>query len=624
MSKIYLTFFMSLFLFPFLSFAQEKDTEKIQNNYTKKEYQITMRDGVKLFTTVYTPKDTTRTYPILMLRTPYSCRPYGEDKFRTNLGPSKFLMEDGYIFVYQDVRGRWMSEGLYDNMRPIVPDKKSSQDIDESSDTYDSIEWLLKNLKYHNGKVGMWGISYPGFYVTTGAIDAHPALKASSPQAPIGDFYFDDFHHNGAYTLGYWIITDLFGIQKEKPTTESWYDFHDPGTPDFYDYFLDVGPLKNLDTFMQDNFFWQQIRNHPDYDEFWQERGVIQHLKDIDHAIMTVGGWFDAEDLYGPLNTYKAIEKNNPGIYNTIVMGPWSHGDWGRRSGRQAVGNVFFGEGISEFYREHIERNFFNFFLQDDFKGANKLPEAYMYDTGKKRWSEFEVWPPRNAKKMSWYLHGDEVLSITPPGKNADEFTDFVSDPGKPVPYAMDIKPVFIPRKYMTDDQRFASRRPDVLVFETEPLEEEVTLAGDILAKLKVSTTGTDADWIVKVIDVYPGDHEDYEETQGHIKMGGYQQLVRGEVLRGRYRNSFEKPEPFKAGKVTDVDIQLQDVYHTFKKGHKIMVHIQSSWFPYIDRNPQTFVPNIFDADEEDFQKQTHTVFHSPDNTSSIEVKIIE
>lgn len=623
MLKKYLTILFVVIILPMLN-AQDEIASEIKENYTKKEYYITMRDGIKLFTTVYSPKDTSQSYPILMSRTPYSCRPYGEDKFKSKLGPSNFLMKDRYIFVYQDVRGRWMSEGLYDNMRPIIPNKTSDKDIDESSDTYDSIEWLLENVKNHNGKVGLWGISYPGFYTTTGVIDAHPAVKAASPQAPIGDFYFDDFHHNGAYTLGYWIITDLFGIQKTEPTTESWYDFHDPGTPDFYDYFLDVGPLKNLDTFMQDNFFWQQIRNHPDYDEFWQKRGVIQHLKDIKPAIMTVGGWFDAEDLYGPLNTYSAIEKNNPGIYNTIVMGPWSHGNWGRKSGRQAVGNVFFGVGINEFYQEHIERNFFNYFLKEDYKGTNNLPEAYMYDTGKKRWSEFETWPPKEVRKVTWYLKDEEELSDTPPAKQDDEFTDFVSDPNRPVPYSIDIKPVYIPRKYMSDDQRFASRRPDVLVFETEALEDEITLAGDILAKLKVSTTGTDADWIVKLIDVYPGDHEDYEETQDHLKMGGYQQLVRGEVLRGRYRNSFSKPIPFKPGKVTDVDIKLQDVYHTFKKGHKIMVHIQSTWFPYIDRNPQTYVPNIFDADEEDFQRQTHKVYHTLKKASTIEVKVLD
>lgn len=604
--------------------AQSEEADKVKLTYEKKEYTITMRDGIKLFTTVYSPRDTSQSYPILISRTTYSCKPYGEDNYKSKLGPSEFLMEDGYIFVYQDVRGRWMSEGHFDNMRPIVPNKKSEQDIDESSDTYDTIDWLLKNVKNHNGKVGQWGISYPGFYTTTGAIEAHPALKASSPQAPIADFYFDDFHHNGAYLLSYWIITDLFGIQKDEPVKESWYSFHNPGTPDFYDYFLDIGPLKNLNQYMEDNFFWQQLRTHPNYDEFWQKRGVLQHLKNIDHAVMTVGGWFDAEDLYGPLNTYRTIEENNPGTYNTIVMGPWSHGDWGRKSGRQAVGNVFFGEGINEFYREHIERNFFNFFLKDNHKGINNLPEAYMYDTGKKQWSEFETWPPNQSKTVSWFLNEKETLSLTAPAKSDKEFSDFVSDPNKPVPYAINIKPAYIPRKYMTDDQRFASRRPDVLVFESEVLEDEVTLAGDMLAKLKVSTTGTAADWIVKVIDVYPPDHESYEETQDHLTMGGYQQMVRSEVIRGRFRNSFEKPEPFKPNKVTDVNIKLQDVYHTFKKGHKIMVHVQSSWFPYIDRNPQTYVPNIFDANEEDFQRQTHKVYHSSQHASSIEVKILD
>jgi len=612
--------FLFLIIIPFVLFAQEVDYPA--EFYDKYEYTIPMRDGVELYTSVYIPKDTTQDYPILLKRTPYSCRPYGKTEYPNLLGPNKYLMQDGYIFVYQDVRGRWMSEGEYDNMRPHVPDKKSDQDIDESSDTYDTIDWLLENLNHHNNRVGMWGISYPGFYVTAGSVDAHPALKAASPQAPIGDFYFDDFHHNGAYLLSYWRATAVFGYQKEEPTTEAWYDAVDLGTPDQYQFFLDIGPLKNLDKYYsEDNFFWQQLKEHPNYDDFWQKRGIIQHLDDITPAMMIVGGWFDAEDLYGPLTTYKTIEKNNPSTYNTIVMGPWSHGDWARSRDRQAVGNVYFGDHLSDFYQKEIERSFFNHFLKDWTVGSG-LPEAYMYDTGRKTWTRFANWPPENAGQVDYFVNDNAMLSQTAP-TTGEAYSEFISDPANPVPYTEDIKVVFTPRKYMSDDQRFAARRPDVLTFETEVLEEDVTLAGEIMAELQVSTTGTAADWVVKLIDVYPPDHPDYVETQDHLRMGNYHQMVRSEVMRGRYRNSFENPVPFEPNEVTPVNFRLQDVYHTFKKGHKIQVQIQSTWFPLIDRNPQTYVENIFEADADDFQKQTHRVYHSAEHPTKISVQVL-
>lgn len=614
-------FSLTLLLFSFSLLAQ--DLSYPEEFYDKMEYDIPMRDGVKLHTTVYTPKDQSRTYPFLMKRTPYSSRPYGEEQFPSLLGPNKYLMEDGYIFIYQDVRGRWSSEGDYDNMRPHILDKKTDKDIDESSDTYDTIDFLLKNIKNNNGKVGQWGISYPGFYTTAGAVDAHPALKASSPQAPIGDFYFDDFHHNGAYLLSYWIATSVFGYQTE-PTTKSWYtkDIPNIGTQDQYQFFLDIGPLKNLDKYYkEDNFFWQQLKNHPDYDEFWQKRGIIQHLNDVRPAMMIVGGWFDAEDLYGPLTTYKTIEKNNPNTYNTIVMGPWSHGDWARDRERQAVGNVYFGDHISDHFQKNIERPFFNHFLKDEPIGSG-LAEAYMFDTGRNQWTSFGNWPPKNVTKQTYFFNEKEELNTTSP--TASEYTEFISDPNKPVPYSEDIKVVFTPRKFMTDDQRFAARRPDVLVFETEVLEEDVTLAGEIMANLFVSTTGTDADWVVKLIDVFPPDAKDPEEMQDHLRMSNYHMMVRSEAMRGRYRNSFEKPEAFKPNEVTEVNFPLQDVYHTFKRGHKIQIQVQSTWFPYIDRNPQTFVKNIFMADESDFQKQTHRVYHSKKYPSSVTVEVMD
>ena len=594
-----------------------QDETYVKDHYNKAEYSIEMRDGIKLHTVVYSPKDTSKEYPILFQRTPYSCRPYGNDKYRIVIGPNDFLMKEGNIFVYQDVRGRWNSEGVYDNMRPYIPNKKGNQ-TDEASDTYDTIEWLINNVENNNGNVGTWGISYPGFYATYSLLDAHPALKAVSPQACIGDFYFDDFHHNGAYLLSYWRATALFGYEKSKPVTESWYSFPKLNTKDQYQFFLDVGPLSNLDEYYkEDNVFWQQLKDHPNYDEFWQSRGIIQHLKDIKPAVMTVGGLFDAEDLYGPFETYKNIEANSNN-YNTVVFGPWSHGGWARIIKRQAIGNVYFGDDISLHFQRDIETTFFNHFLKGEGDHNSNLAEAYMYDTGLNEWKSYTKWPPENTTKQSFWLQSNQRLNTK--AEKSYTFEEFISDPKKPVPYSEDIKLVFTPWKFMTDDQRFAARRPDVLVFETPVLTEDLTLAGDILAKLNVSTTGTDADWIVKVIDVYPPDAPDFEETQEYLKMANYFMMVRSEVIRGRFRNDFANPEPFEANKKTAVNVKLQDVHHTFKKGHKLQVQIQSTWFPYIDLNPQTYVDNIFEAKESDFKKQTHRVY----NDSSIEFTILE
>ncbi|MEO1714646.1 MAG: CocE/NonD family hydrolase, partial [Bacteroidota bacterium] len=421
---------------------------------------------------------------------PYGCRPYEAAAYPKELGPSHYLQEDGYIFVYQDVRGRWMSEGEYTNMTPHIPNKTSNNQVDESTDTYDTIDWLINNVRNHNGKVGQWGISYPGFYTTAGAIDAHPAMKASSPQAPIADFYFDDFHHRGAYFLSYFAATEVFGHQTE-PTTQTWYDRLEPGTKDAYRFFLEMGSLANGDQYLPNNFFWEELSKHPNYDAFWQARNILPHLKNIDHAVMTVGGWFDAEDLYGPLHTYGTIEKNNPNTYNTIVMGPWSHGDWARDKVHQLVGNIHFGDYISDFYQKEIERNFFNHFLKDGPQG--NLPEAYMFDTGAKEWNTFDAWPPK-AEDLILYPQADgQLLEATP----EDAPSRFVSDPMKPVPYTEDIEWRFTPRPYMTGDQRFASRRPDVLSYESEPLEADLTIAGPIMAELWVSTDQGDADWVV-------------------------------------------------------------------------------------------------------------------------------
>ncbi len=613
-----------ILFFCLCSFTITAQSDYAEANFNKKEVYIQMRDGVKLFTSIYSPKDTTQAYPILIKRTPYSCRPYGEDKIPALVGPNPYLMQEGYIVVYQDVRGRWMSEGTYTNMTPHITSKNGPQDVDESSDTYDTIEWLLANLKNHNGKVGQWGISYPGFYTTAGAVEGHPAMVASSPQASIGDFYFDDFHHNGAYLLSYWRATAIFGYQTPEPTTEPWYTAPNLGTPDQYQFFLDAGPLKNLNKYFEDNFFWQELKSHPDYDEFWQKRGIIQHLDKVTSNTLFVGGWFDAEDLYGPLTSYATVEKDGPGKFNALVMGPWSHGDWARNRVRQAVGNVYFGDSISHFYQREIETPFFRHFLKGDGQNTANLPEAYVFDTGKNTWTQFDQWPPANTESKTYYLLSNEELGTFGPVSGDAEYTQFISDPHKPVPYTEDIKVVFTPRKFMTDDQRFAARRPDVLLFETEPLEQDLTLAGPILADLRTSTTGTDADWAVKLIDVFPPDHPDFEETQDHLRMGNYHMMVRSEVLRARYRNSFEKPEPLQPGRLEQIQFGLQDVYHTFKKGHKIQIQVQSTWFPYIDRNPQTFVENIFEANESDFQKQTHRVYHVPGAASSITFSVLK
>ena len=609
-----------LFLFMFFTasaIAQNRDSAYVRQHYEKIEVQIPMRDGVKLFTAIYLPKDKSKTYPMLMQRTCYSVDPYGLDKYERSLGPSKYLMRDGYIFVYQDVRGRWMSEGTFDNMRPNIAgnDRKNKTAIDESSDTWDTIEWLIKNIKGNNGKVGMWGISYPGHYTAAGIPDAHPALKASSPQAPISDFFFDDFHHMGAYLQSYTAAFAVFGYQKDKPTTESWYDdkimkFYKDAPKDGYDFNLKLGPLKNVtEKYHSDNFFWQQIIDHPNYDEFWQARNLLPHLTNVKHAVMTVGGWYDAEDLYGPLNIYKKIESTSPSASNTIVMGPWSHGDWAHERGFQMVNHIYFGDSISTFYQREIERKFFNSNLKD---GAQALlPEAYMFDCGLKQWRQFTEWPSKEIAPMKLYFGENGKLSVNNPTK-AEAVFEYVSDPAKPVPYTSQTEGlVFTPRRFMSDDQRAASTRPDVITFSTDALTEDATLAGEIMAKLKVSMTGTDTDFVVKLIDVYPDDTPQEKRNPANIIMAGYQQLVRHEVFRGRFRNSFEKPEAFKPNEITDVQFALQDILHTFKKGHKIMVQIHSTWFPYIDRNPQKYVDNIYKANEEDFIKSSIRVYGS-------------
>jgi uncharacterized protein len=623
-------FFLSLcILLPTLSCGQTVAPSFVRDNYQKFEYKIPMRDGTKLHTAVYVPKDAsaTKPYPFLMQRTCYNVAPYGADMYEDNLGPSQTLEREKYIFVYQDVRGRWMSEGTWTNMTPNNPGNAPTTAVDESSDTYDTIDWLLKNVPNNNGRVGQWGISYPGFYTAASLPDAHPALKAASPQAPVSDFFFDDFHHNGAFIQAYLFTYPVFGVQHPQPTSKSWYnnEFIKTGTRDGYQFQLDLGPLANVGPkYYPNNFFWQETVEHPNYDEFWQRRSIIPALKAVKPAVMTVGGWFDAEDLFGPLNIYKTIEKNSPGTYNTLVMGPFGHGRWSRETGHTLHSNIYFGDSIATFYQRNIEATFFNHFLKGAGDGKSGLPEAYLFNTGRNEWKQFDKWPAPNAQPMTFYLKIDGKLSSEAPATaNKPQAAEFVSDPMKPVPYTEDNTTTigFTPFNYMSEDQRFASRRPDVLTFQTDVLTDDLTLGGEITAKLTVSTSGTDADWVVKLIDVYPGDEPNHAYMPNkNIVLSNYEQMVRSEVLRGRFRNSFEKPEAFVPNQPTPVTFRLQDVLHTFKKGHRVMVQVQSTWFPLIDRNPQTFVPNIFKAEQKDFQKATHRVY----DNSAIEVQVLK
>jgi len=599
----------------------DEDMAWIQDNYAKKELYITMRDGAKLFTSIYYPKDTSRSYPILMWRTPYSCSPYGENEYSLRLKFYRHLLDDGYILVMQDVRGKYMSEGEYVNVRPFIPNKRSPKQVDDNSDTYDSIDWLVKSLSKNNGKVGILGISYPGFYATMALPEAHPALKAASPQAPVTDWFIgDDFHHNGAFfVMDAFSFFSSFGKHRPEPTTESAPRFEWP-VEDNYEFFLKAGPIKNLSKlYLHDSIaFWNDLMAHPNYDDWWKARNPRPHLKKVTPAVMTVGGWFDAEDSFGPLAVYKAIEKQNPAsTENRLVMGPWYHGQWAAGDGEK-LGNVHYGFNTTKHYKE-LEDKFFNYYLHS--KGDMDIPEASIFVTGANEWRGFGTWPPEDATPQKLYFQPKGGLSFSAPTARSS-YGEYLSDPMKPVPYA---EGAHLNRtiEYMTDDQRFAARRPDVMVYETPALEEDITFAGPLVANLFVSTTGTDADYVVKLIDIFPDKVENYPANEKNVPMGGYQMMVRGEVMRGRFRNSFEKPEPFKPGEITQLRFEIPDIAHTFKAGHRIMIQVQSSWFPLVDRNPQQFV-DIYNCSEEDFQKATQRVYHEAGHASFVEVRVLK
>jgi putative CocE/NonD family hydrolase len=621
--------FLLLFITCILFAQAEQDSLWIKENYTKLEQYIPMRDGARLFTAIYLPNDKSEKHPILMTRTPYSCAPYGKE-FTSRLWSThwKYYTRENYIIVVQDVRGRWMSEGQFIDIRPFIKDKKSNADVDESSDTYDAIDWLVKNLDGNNGRVGVFGISYPGFYATMAAASNHPALKAVSPQAPVTDwFQGDDFHHNGAFfQLDGFDFYSGFGKPRPKPTTigPSGYDFK---IKDNYKFFLEAGTLKHLGEMIGDSVqFWKDLYAHPNYDEWWKARNARNAMYNIKPATLVVGGLFDAEDCFGAWNLYKAIEKQNPSSNNKLVIGPWYHGQWASRDG-SALGNARFGSNTSFWYQNNIELPFFNYYLKG--KGEDpKLAEATIFFTGSNEWRKMDQWPPSNSQPTAIYFNSNNSLSWNKPSV-AKSSSEYISDPDHPVPYAEAVH-FSRTREYMTDDQRFASRRPDVLSFQTNLLTEDLTLAGVVTADLKVSLSSTDADFVVKIIDVFPDDFkyaDDIDQPRrsngGSYPMGGYQMLVRGEIMRGKFRNSFEKPEPFKPNKIETVKFDLPDVAHTFKKGHRLMVQVQSSWFPLADRNPQQFV-NIYECDENAFQKATIRIYHDAVNSSNIVLPILK
>jgi uncharacterized protein len=632
--------------------TQRELADYIKSHYTKREVYIPMRDGVKLFVCIYEPKDKDHKYPIMFDRTPYSVGPYGADNYKGLLGPNELFAREGYIFVYEDVRGRYMSEGVYEDVRPYIPNKTANQ-IDETTDTYDTVDWLIKNVANNNGRVGVWGISYPGFYTSMAGIDGHPAVKAISPQAPVSDwFHGDDINHNGALFLAQnYSFFAYFGQQRPAPTGTN--DYVKPfasGTQDGYKFYLDMGGLgKSGDWFWQKmqfrSKFWDQMVLHPNYDQFWKERNILPHLKNIHAAVMTVGGWYDDEDLYGALNTYQAIEKQNPGIFNVLVMGPWCHGCWERSDGSW-LGTAYFGGNVSLDYRRIFELPFFNHFLKD--KGdIPQIKEVNGFDTGTYDWREYADWSPSSSNDAALYLldnghlkFGDGATGKRPPD-GTKAYDEYVSDPWNPVPYTQKIT-LNYPSDFMTEDQRFAATRPDVLVYQTEPLTDDVTVAGSIKPELFVSSSGTDSDFVVKLIDVFPDDYQ-FPETGNKLpngdpervkppessaysvfKSGGYQMLLRGEPFPARYRNSFEKPEPLVANRPAKIAYVMPGIVHTFRKGHRIMVQIQSTWFPLVARNPQKFMANYKQGTDADFQKATERIYHSAQYPSRIVLPLMK
>ncbi len=606
----------------FTSVAQNEPSY-VKEHYNKMDTTIKMRDGIKLYTIIYTPKDATKLYPFLMERTPYSAGPYGKDNYPNEIGPNNSLMEEQYIFVVQDVRGRYMSEGNNLEVTPYIANKKSKKDVDESSDTYDTIDWLIKNVQHNNGRAGIVGISYPGFYATASLPGAHPALRAVSPQAPVTDeFIGDDANHNGAFfLLDNFSFMNGFDMERSGPVKDYENPVFKSSPKNAYDFYLKMGTLKNTNSttyYNNKSVIWNEYLKHDTYDAYWKARNIRPYLTNITIPTLVVGGWFDAEDLFGALHTYEAIEKQSPKNNNHLVMGPWTHGAWESNEWKK-FGTHDFGSNTSKYFQDSLETTFFNYYLKD--KGNFAAAEATVFETGSNQWKSYSVWPPKNSTMVPYFLESNQQLGVTKPG-GTNSFTEYTSDPAKPVPYT---NGTFGSRnnEYMAEDQRFVASRPDVILFETPPLTDDITLTGRIQADLFVSITGTDVDFIVKLIDVLPDDEPNIATAPNGFQMAGYQQLVRAEVMRGKFRNSYEKPAAFVPGDVTEVKFELNDVAHSFKKGHRIMVQVQSSWFPLIDRNPQKFM-RITDAIENDFEKENIKIYHDSVHASHISLPVIK
>lgn len=610
-------FFNSAFCQP-----QNTDADYVKNNFTKMDTLIKMRDGVHLFTSIYIPKDNSEKHAFLIERTPYSVSPYGKDKYPRSLGPNKELMQANYIFVYQDVRGRYRSEGVNLEVTPFIANKKDNTQVDESSDTYDTMEWLLKNIANNNGRAGLYGISYPGFYATASLPEAHPSIKAVSPQAPVTDeFIGDDANHNGAFfLLDNFSFMNSFGKEREGPTTSYGGPIFSFKTDDVYKSFLEMGPVKNTQAekyFNNRSYIWNEYLQHDTYDDYWQKRNIRQHLKNVTIPTLVVGGWFDAEDLFGALHTYQAIEQNSKANKNFLVMGPWTHGAWGR-PGWDKFGSYNFNSNTSQYFQDSLQTVFFNYYLRD--KGQFNAAEATLFETGTNEWKHFAKWPMDNVKNVSYYLTADKKLS-TAKTKTKNTFDEYVSDPANPVPYTAKVSGRRN-NEYMVEDQRFAAARPDVLTYESEVLTEDLTIAGKIITELFASLSTTDADFIVKLIDVVPENEIDFPQKDGIADGKGFQRLLRAEVMRGKFRNNFTKPEAFVPGKIAKVSFDLNDVLHSFKKGHRIMVQVQSSWFPLGDMNPQKFM-RIPEAEASDFQKSTIRIYHDSEHASRVVLPVM-
>ena len=615
--------------------TSESDSAFIATHYAKRELRIAMRDGARLFTVLYVPRDASaaRRYPIVLQRTPFSAAPYGSTAYATTLAPDAFMLRDQYIFVTQEVRGRYLSEGTFENVRPLLSDVAKARDpraADEATDAFDTIDWLAHNVPEHDGRVGLIGISYGGYYAAAAALSRHPAIVASSLQAPVMDFFFEDFHHNGALLEAHLGAFPVFGTVRPEPTMKHWWLPSLAPVADFtsgdYDSLLTLGPLRNATTrFLANDTWWRAIVAHPNYDSFWQARAMPPRLRGITHPVLVVGGWFDAENLYGTLEAYRALRARSPAAVVSLVMGPFAHRGWLDRDAPHTMhGDLYLGDSLATVFQRDVEAPFFRAHLKRASSTTAPAASSMLFDTGRKTWTRFARWPAPGVVRRSYFFGGDGSLTTTAPAA-PNAFVQYVSDPRKPVPSRCSGPTIEdgTLNRVMSDDQRCFTSRPDVATFQTAALDGDATFAGEITARLSVSTTGTDADFVVKVIDVYPPDEADNPFRRDSVRLGGYQQLVRGEIMRGRYRRSFSAPVPFRPNEVTEVVVRLPDVFHTFRKGHRIMVQVQSTWFPMFDRNPQRYVRSIYEADASDFVRATQRIWVSPRAASRLDVQML-